>query len=903
MSSAKRKKILAAIAVILALGGICIIVVMSTQLDVVIGSTEKDRMISKIGSYSKSNESTIVTYFAEKISGIETLANMIVDVSECNIFEPTEVTAKFGDTDEYKTLSNVKMTSTVKKIVDSYHADKALSYIGVANVKGESFMDDYTLSGVKYGDRIVDIGSMSQFKLAMEGTTYISGVLKSPISNSESFVVFTPIIHHGEIHGVVFMGYLRERINNLIVNLMSDASANYVLANKVEGGGLNVIATDSEIDDSILATIPSDTHEIRQVTLGNIDFYAVMADVHGKNNSIGSDWVLMTVVEKSNAEAYSKKYVEYSRNVTLLISFVVILCVVIIAVVISYASHEKTKDLQKSKATLEFLKRYTFEYDIKAQKVHFSEITKNILGLEVIDYTFDRLVELGYLTTSDVNAMNELYKNLESGTIFEYEFFCARLKKYFKISASFIFLADSGDCFMGIIEDITANHIEREELKDKAQTDGMTKLYNRETFSYKVEEMKVEQDSLDALMLIDIDNFKNINDSFGHMTGDRVLLAVADALKNLKETCPFVKVVSRFGGDEFGIYLSGMKMDTDVSTIAKRVVNKITLSTVEKGVETSISIGIALRTKDGNTFSELYQCADNALYASKKIKGSSFTVYDSIDKRTLMAEDAVDDTKGKLCLPSDIKESLILAMANDEFDIYVQPYRYCHKNALGGEVLTRWNSSSFGLVMPSTFIPMLEENGLMTQFDMYVLDKVFRLANELVGYGEVGLSINQAVDTFINPSYVDTILKLKQNVRSDVVFTIEITERGECKSFRTLSKTIKTLSEHGIRVALDDFGTANSSLAVLNELEIAELKIDRSFMAFPSESAKTSKAIISSIVMIAKKLGINVVAEGVETKPQFDYLYEIGCDVLQGFYIAVPITYESFKEYLKINRG
>ena len=148
MSSVKRKKILTAIAVILALGGICTIVVMSTQLDVFIGSTEKDRMISKIESYSKSNETTIVTYFAEKISGIETLANMIADVSECNIFEPTEVTGKFGNTDEYKTLANVKMTSTVKKIVDSYHADKALSYIGVANEKGESFMDDYTLSGV-----------------------------------------------------------------------------------------------------------------------------------------------------------------------------------------------------------------------------------------------------------------------------------------------------------------------------------------------------------------------------------------------------------------------------------------------------------------------------------------------------------------------------------------------------------------------------------------------------------------------------------------------------------------------------------------------------------------------------------------------------------------------------------
>ncbi len=340
-----------------------------------------------------------------------------------------------------------------------------------------------------------------------------------------------------------------------------------------------------------------------------------------------------------------------------------------------------------------------------------------------------------------------------------------------------------------------------------------------------------------------------------------------------------------------------------MSVLAKRIIKTITLATVEKGIEISISIGIALRPKDGNTFDELYQCADNALYESKKTKGAAFTVYDSIDNRTLILEDEPDIVNGKHCMPSNMKDILIAAIVNDEFELYVQPYKYCRKHMLGGEVLTRWNSPTFGMVMPNVFIPLLETNSLMREFDIYVLKKVFKMTDELTDYGKVNLSINQAVSTFVSHDYVETVLNLKKEANSNITFTIEITERGECKSFRTLSKTIKTLEDNGIRVALDDFGTANSSLAVLNELNVSELKIARRFISFSTSGGETSKTIISSIAMLAQKLGISVVAEGVETKQQVEFLESIGCDVLQGFYIAVPITFDSFKEYLRLNKS
>ena len=899
----KHKRILYIVAIFLAMASIAMVIIMPSKLSSFITETEEERIFNDAENLSVSNEMAIESYFDQLISDVESLANMIYDVSGGNLFESGSVYEKVGISDEYKTATNVKTTAEVKKVVESYKRGNELKYLEIANLNGECFIENYTRDGQSYGNRILDLSGLSEFEKASLGETCIFSTQQSAITGKESFVIIAPIKSATLVVGIVFIGYVTAKINELLIKLMSDNYANYALINK-RGDEFNVVTTDSGINDNEIIPLIDSVDDVNKVKIGLNYYYAAKRSISDEYETINGNWVLITLVEDSKIESYSTQYIQFSRKVTISVSVFLVLIVVIITVIITYLRHEKHKEIQKSKVVFELLKRYTFEYDLKADLIYLSDVTKNLLGLDAVEYSLEKLEELKYLSSDDIENMKEIYDALGDNSVFEYEFYCERLKKYFKITANFLYeSAKATDCFIGIVEDVTAGHLEREVLKDKAQTDGMTKLYNRETFSYKVSELKVEDDTIDALMLIDVDNFKAINDNYGHMTGDRVLTAVADALKSLKSVCPFVKVVSRFGGDEFGVYLAGLKMDNEVSVLAKRIIKTITLATVEKGIEISISIGIALRPKDGNTFDELYQCADNALYESKKTKGAAFTVYDSIDNRTLILEDEPDIVNGKHCMPSNMKDILIAAIVNDEFELYVQPYKYCRKHMLGGEVLTRWNSPTFGMVMPNVFIPLLETNSLMREFDIYVLKKVFKMTDELTDYGKVNLSINQAVSTFVSHDYVETVLNLKKEANSNITFTIEITERGECKSFRTLSKTIKTLEDNGIRVALDDFGTANSSLAVLNELNVSELKIARRFISFSTSGGETSKTIISSIAMLAQKLGISVVAEGVETKQQVEFLESIGCDVLQGFYIAVPITFDSFKEYLRLNKS
>ncbi|MGN0795784.1 MAG: EAL domain-containing protein [Christensenellales bacterium] len=901
MIKLKHKNIFYIIGIILIAISMTIVIVMPSELGKFIYKTEKERIFNDVKGLSDSNEIAIETYFSELISEINTLSALLYDVAGGNIFNNSETTVKEVGSDKEITVKNVKVISEVENVIESYSREKDLNYIQIANVEGNCYLNDYVSDGTSYGARILNISFLSEFQKSLNGENCIFSTAKSAITGEESFVVFAPIKSAETVVGVIFIGYVIEKINKLLIKLMSDNYANYALINK-RGDEVSVVTTDSGITDEELALLPDIGDAITEVSLSGGDYYAVTRNIEGFSDEIAQNWVLVTLVENAKIEAYAHKYIDFSKKVMIMVSVFMAVIVVVIALLISYLKHEKHKEIQKSKIVFELLKRYTFEYDLKNDVVYCSEITKNLLGLDSTEYKMDKLVELNYLSADDIDNITTIFNSLADNEIFEYEFYCERLKKYFKITANFIFeTSKEKDCFIGIVEDVTAGHIEREELKDKAQTDGMTKLYNRETFSYKVSELKVEANTVDALMLIDIDNFKNINDSFGHMTGDRVLMAVADALKSLNSICPFVKAVSRFGGDEFCVYLAGLKMDNEVSVLARRIIKTITQSTVEKGVETSISIGVALRPKDGDTFDELYQCADNALYESKKKKGASFTVYDSIDIRTLILDDEEYAASEKKCLPSKVKEILIAAIVNDEFEVYVQPYKYCKKNDLGGEVLTRWNSPTFGLVMPNVFIPLLEKNSLMKEFDLYVLKKAFKRSAELESYGKVCLSINQAVSTFVSHDYIKTVLSLKETAKENISFTIEITERGECKSFRTLSKTIKALEDNGIRVALDDFGTANSSLAVLNELKVSELKISRNFIGFSSSGGEASKTIISTITVLAKTLGISVVAEGVETKQQAEFLECIGCDVLQGFYIAVPITFDAFKEYLRLN--
>ena len=460
---------------------------------------------------------------------------------------------------------------------------------------------------------------------------------------------------------------------------------------------------------------------------------------------------------------------------------------------------------------------------------------------------------------------------------------------YFSIN-KFIINKDNKDYIGGIYSDITAQKKVQERLNKLAHYDTLTSLPNRTMFHNSLNAMisKANRNKTKlALMFIDLDNFKTINDTLGHDYGDLLLQEVAKRLKGVLRT---EDMVSRLGGDEFTVILDDIKDVSYPSIVAKKIID--TLSTPIKLKDEigyiGASVGISIFPNDTSDIEKLIKNADLAMYKAK---------HDGKNVYRYFTEDMTAEASEKLDLTNALRDSI----ENKELKLYYQPIIDTKENKIKTvEVFIRWEHPKFGTITPEIFIPLAEEGGFMVKIGKYILKEACKQIKEFENSGiDIKVAINVSSKQLTQNHLEQTIKSIVKETQIDPKhLELEVTESFFMDDIVATDETIKNLKEFGINTTIDDFGTGYSSLSRLKKLSISKLKIDRSFIDdIPND--KDDIVITKTIISLAKELNLDVIAEGVETKEQAEFLRDNGCYLMQGYLFSGTISQEKILEVIK----
>jgi diguanylate cyclase (GGDEF)-like protein/PAS domain S-box-containing protein len=445
----------------------------------------------------------------------------------------------------------------------------------------------------------------------------------------------------------------------------------------------------------------------------------------------------------------------------------------------------------------------------------------------------------------------------------------------------------------GIIRDITEQKIAQEQLIYEALHDALTGLSNRNLFLERVENALQRSnrhpESRFAVLFIDLDRFKAINDSLGHQVGDQLICATARRLESIVRT---TDTIARLGGDEFVILLEPIVDINDAIRIADRISVQLRspLNLDGRDVFTSASIGIALSQSNYNHAFELLRDADIAMYRAKAKGKSCYEVFDSEMYAQAIAQ---------LQLENDLRQ----ALAQNEFHVYYQPIISAKTGKLAGfEALVRWQQPQRGFVSPAQFIPTAEEMGLIVPLGEWILETVCQQISRWRKQFSLKIppkvSVNLSAKQLRDSAFIEKIdrLLLKKNLEGRYL-QLELTESMLMDDVENLIDILAQLRLRGIQLSIDDFGTGYSSLSYLHRFPVNYLKIDRSFVKDISTN-RESLQITESIVALSNNLNLAAVAEGVETKEQLTLLRQLGCEYVQGYLFSRPLPVEDATQLL-----
>lgn len=419
-----------------------------------------------------------------------------------------------------------------------------------------------------------------------------------------------------------------------------------------------------------------------------------------------------------------------------------------------------------------------------------------------------------------------------------------------------------------------------EELKKLVYFDSLTKLPNRIALTNDIQEHVKQQESITAaLMIIDIDNFKYINDTLGHHFGDEFLIEIAKIFLNLSSQS--IRVY-RIGGDEFAFLVTASMPQIEIA--AQEIMNcfhkPIYMDKIK--IHTTLSMGIAVYPFAGKTVQQLLKNADIAMYEAKQRGKERYVFFDDV-----MNYRIIEKTK--------IEHNLQFALDNKEFMLYFQPqYKTSNDKISGFEALIRWKSRELGMVPPNDFIKIAEESQKIVAIGKWVFVNSCDFVSKLIkrGYKDIKVSVNISIVQLIQDDFTDFILATIESKNLDFkLIELEITETVLIRSVQEAYTKLETLRSKGVSISLDDFGTGYSSLSYLQNLPITTLKMDRAFVEDITKNTITEN-LASFIISMAHKLNLEVIAEGVETKLQLDILKKYNCDKVQGYYYSKPVPEE-----------
>ncbi|MCU1343825.1 MAG: diguanylate cyclase/phosphodiesterase with sensor(s) [Acidimicrobiia bacterium] len=446
----------------------------------------------------------------------------------------------------------------------------------------------------------------------------------------------------------------------------------------------------------------------------------------------------------------------------------------------------------------------------------------------------------------------------------------------------------------GTAQDVTELRASERRAQELATTDPLTGLPNRALFADRLEQalaLAARQEWEVAVLFVDLDRFKHVNDSLGHHRGDELLVEVAARITSVLRA---TDTVARLGGDEFAILLGGNASAAEAVQAADRVLSCFSASFVRGDVDhfASASIGVALWPEDCTTKAELLQHADLAMYKAKEAGGGCFAMFEP--GMTVAAH-------AQLQLGSDLRR----AIDGREFFLRYHPQVDLESGELRGvEALLRWQHPTQGEVAPAAFLPLLEETGLIVSIGSWVIDEACRQSARLRAMfpelGEVRMSVNIAPRQLVRPDLVGVVARaLEASGTSPAELDLEITESSLIVDGGCAVANLRALRELGHRIAIDDFGTGYSSLAYLRRFPVDRLKIDKSFI----DEVITGGPLVAATLHLADALGLDAVAEGVETEEQRQALVRLGCRQGQGYLWTVPLTAEELHAWVRQRTG
>ncbi|MCF7989344.1 MAG: EAL domain-containing protein [Thiohalocapsa sp.] len=444
--------------------------------------------------------------------------------------------------------------------------------------------------------------------------------------------------------------------------------------------------------------------------------------------------------------------------------------------------------------------------------------------------------------------------------------------------------------YVVVFSDITRLKTAEEKWQRLAYYDSLTDLPNRVLFRDRLQQaiLRAHRDNEAlALLFIDLDDFKVVNDSVGHDAGDQLLREAAQRIASCtRET----DSICRLGGDEFTVIVSGAHNEADIARVCDKLNTVFSTPFLLGDAEFHVgaSIGVARYPYDGDDPDVLTKNADAAMYAAKS-EGRNTSRFFS---KTLGEE---------ISTYVALRTSMTRGLANGEFLLYLQPEMNLRNgDVVSLEALVRWNHPERGMIGPDAFIPIAEESGVIVDLGEFVINEAIRLIRDLrnAGWPDLRIAINVSRRQLLMPGLPELIsTRLTENDLPGSALIVEVTESMVMGNLDNVVHTLSRLKGHGVSAAIDDFGTGHSSLSLLRRLPVEFLKIDRSFVADADVSAE-GESIVQAIAVMAKRLGLKIIAEGVERPEQEALLQQVGCDLAQGYWYAKPLPYEELLRFL-----
>jgi len=557
---------------------------------------------------------------------------------------------------------------------------------------------------------------------------------------------------------------------------------------------------------------------------------------------------------------------------------------------------ELNESQERLKLALEGSSDGLWDFDLITYQVYFSPRWKEMLGYsdDELENSFDTWQE--NLHPDDKENTLEYLRHYLSSTETRYEIkfrmkqkdgnylpVLARAKKVFDSSGQAVRL-------IGTHVDISEITKAQEKLKHQALHDSLTNLPNREYLKKELDELIEEahkQKSNFAIMFLDLDHFKEINDTHGHTIGDALLVTIAQILTQSISKQDFV---ARLGGDEFIIILKDIHNKQDIVDVIKSITLRVAKPHFihYRTFYTTFSIGVTLYPQDAKSGDALLRNADIAMYHAKHISRNTYQFYTA-------------DLGEKVIERSRIESKLRSAIESEEFKLYYQPQVNSQNGEIVGvEVLARWTPHKGESISPTVFIPLAEDIGLISKLDSYIMAQALKIFALWRAKGAKldKISLNLSLVELNYTHYVEDVLALlHQNGIEPHVLELEITESQIMKDPLNAIEKLNQLADVGIEIAIDDFGTGYSSLAYLKQLPIHKLKIDKSFIDDVVNN-KDSQVIVKTIISMAQSMNLDIIAEGVEHEAQKEFLNQHGCFEIQGYYYYKPMSQEELEELI-----